>query len=862
MNARWLWLGLVLPCLAQVAPEPARRINLLTVMLGIQAMGDPLMVQQRGEATWLPLGELARQLYLALSVDGVRGRVEGFVIEEKNPFLLDLPTGTVQAEGRSHALPRSAVFFEGEECYVELKALEAWLPLRLRLVEGAAALEVQPLRLLPIQSRWARLKDARTSSAQGPVRVAYDPQAHPYAPLAAPFLDQTLSWSGASVGGRIQGQSGATSFLTADLLWTEARGVLHTDFSKAGTLFRGSLGRRDPEGELLGPLGAKEVALGHLDLPGIEFLSRTGSGKGVLVSNFELNQAQFFDSKSFSGELPQDWDLQLFHNGRLVGFQLSRADGRYAFPEVPLDPGANTFLLVFHGPLGQRREEGLSILADPGSGSAGVLRYRVSHDRPDKGGPSRGQATFEWGVNRHLAPFASVVEQPGAGGSGWLSQVGARGQVAGTGYQVGLSRSAAGGTLAEASFKGRWSRVNWNLRHLEGRSFESEVLRSDRGFLLRRTQLNLQGTAPLWGEEPSHLRLDMKRDRFASGQAETQVALKTGDRIQGLFLTQALQYADLAGVRTLGGEALFRKHLHTWMLQGQVGYSLRPDRRLEGLGLALDSLWAGTTQVQFAVNHLRAGGQLSLSAGLHSTWGALEVGMNAQWSRQNGGSASFQVRTSLGRDPGARRWCQDPKPAAREGSAAVRVFLDTNGNGAMDPGEKPLEGVGFLVNGVPHAQRTDSGGRALLLHLPSQRDVDLGLNVNDLEDPSHRPLRAGLRFIPRPGQPLRVDFPVMVLGEVGGYLRQRGPEGVRPLAAVTLELVDAAGRIVQRQSTGFDGFFVFPNLAPGVYTLQVPAPWLNRRRLVQAKPVQVRIEPGGGPGGNLALDLVPEAPQT
>ena len=53
-------------------------------------------------------------------------------------------------------------------------------------------------------------------------------------------------------------------------------------------------------------------------------------------------------------------------------------DGRYAFPDVPLDPGSNEFLLVFHGPLGQRREERLSVLSEPGLGSGGFLRYRTT----------------------------------------------------------------------------------------------------------------------------------------------------------------------------------------------------------------------------------------------------------------------------------------------------------------------------------------------------------------------------------------------------------------------------------------------------------------------------------------------------
>ena len=86
----------------QGKPAEPRKISILTVQVGIQAMGDPLLVQQQGDATWIPLGELARQLYLAITVDPVAGLAEGFVIEEKNRFKLDLKQRTVQALSLIH----------------------------------------------------------------------------------------------------------------------------------------------------------------------------------------------------------------------------------------------------------------------------------------------------------------------------------------------------------------------------------------------------------------------------------------------------------------------------------------------------------------------------------------------------------------------------------------------------------------------------------------------------------------------------------------------------------------------------------------------------------------------------------------
>ena len=843
--------------LGQSPSAEPRKISILTVQVGIQAMGDPLLVQQRGDKTWVPLAELSRQLYLAITVDPVAGTAEGFVIEEKNTFRLDLKQHTVKAEGRTFTFDADTVFFEGEECYVELRSLAAWLPLLTKLNADSATLEVRPMRLLPVQARWKREKDSNLSSGHGPVRIAYDPQAHPYAPIAAPFVDQSLSWAAAEKNGSTHATGSATTFMSADLLWSQASAYMSTDFTGQGTLLRGSLARRDPDGKLLGPLGAREVVAGRLDVQGVEYVTKSTTGNGVLLSNFALNQDQYFDRKTLQGELPLDWDVQLFHNGILKGYQTSRTDGRFTFADVPLDPGSNDFLLVFHGPLGQRREETLSVLSEPGLGSGQFLRYRLSYDHPDSKGPSRSQATFDWGVDRSFVPFLSLAELPINGASKIYTQTGARGQVSGVGYQADWSHDTQGGDLYEASLKGKWDRMAWNLRHLEGRSFSSEVLQTDRGFLQSRTQGSLSGGLQTWGEGLSNVRLDLKQDSFTSGLTERQISLKEGHSYQGLYLTNGLILQEYAGLRSLGGELIGRKMLPGWMVQGQAGYTLSPKATLDTLAVSLDSLWTGNHQMQLALSQSLANHQLRVNAGLRSTLRGLDLGASIGWVRQGGWTVGLQVRTSFGQDPSTKKWHEDSRPVAASGSAAVLVFIDTNGNGIMDGEEKPVEGVSVLVDGVPQDTKTDATGHALIMHLPVNRPVDLGLNINDLEDPSLQPVRKGFRFVPRPGLPIQGVFPVVAFGEAAGTLRLQGPGGPRPMAGVTLELVDAQGRVIQRQVSSFDGYFDFADVPPGSYQLVVPATWLAKRQLRLVKPIPVQIDPTGSQRLGLSVELVP-----
>lgn len=128
----------------------------------------------------------------------------------------------------------------------------------------------------------------------------------------------------------------------------------------------------------------------------------------------------------------------------------------------------------------------------------------------------------------------------------------------------------------------------------------------------------------------------------------------------------------------------------------------------------------------------------------------------------------------------------------------VLVFVDRNGNGILDPGERPLAGVGFLVDGVLHSVRTDATGSAFLMHLPSHREVDLALKTNDLEDPGFSPVRKGLRFTPRVGLPLQAAFSVIIFDEATGTVRLGNSEELKALSGVSLKRVDGQERMVQR----------------------------------------------------------------
>ena len=143
--ASWKALQLVIPALAAVtlcagglpAETTTRLVEMRTNRLEEDVLLFALRLDQASlsstfpgfavrDGVLVPLGELCRLLDLAIQVDPNRGRAEGFFIEEKRLFSLDVLAGTVAIEGRSQAFDRSRVELHTDDIYVDTRLIAVW----------------------------------------------------------------------------------------------------------------------------------------------------------------------------------------------------------------------------------------------------------------------------------------------------------------------------------------------------------------------------------------------------------------------------------------------------------------------------------------------------------------------------------------------------------------------------------------------------------------------------------------------------------------------------------------------------------------------------------------------------------------
>jgi hypothetical protein len=841
------------PTAAAAKPSPKTEANLilLEVRLRDQLLSDGVTAYEIGRRVFLPLGEMARLLTLAVRVTE-EGRASGYILREDRNFSLDVPEGAVHAGGKREELDRSRVKVEAEDIYVDSQLLARWLPVDLDVDMPSLSLKVRPREPLPLEERLARRQRGNLPGNQGArTDPGYPRLAAPYRMAGVPFVDQTFgvttSGNGASsAGGRRRTDTSYTAYLTTDLLGMEAALYANRNSVDRSTALRLTLGRNDPAAGLLGPLHARTALFGSVAVPGVANISpSSATGNGVAVSNRPLNQPTSFDRHTLQGDLPPGWDVELYYNEALVGFQQSRPDGKYIFPDQPLAYGPNDFRLVFHGPLGQLRVERQSFLLEEAAVPRGEVFYDVAAHRDQYGRP-RALAQFEWGLSDYLNATGGWQRVPLADGSEQgYANLGLRGYLSSFILSGDVARADDGGRLAQLALKTRVGNIALSASRARLDGFTSAFFAPTSDPVRTRDDLRAEGVVAPGGSMFFPLALDVKRDILASQKENVSAEGRISAYHDGTAVSNALRWQSLGGARVADGQLQVSRRVAGIGLTGQLQYQIKPLRELGSAVVSADSYLADGYLVNLGLARVFATRETRLSGALNKSLGSFGLGVNGFYSTRHEYGAGVQFFMAMGLEPRNARVMTEAQPMANTGSASIRVFLDKNLNGRMDEGDEPIKGVGFTVNGGNHLARTDADGIAYLSRLPPHQNVDLALDPSTLEDPQWQPQLKGVRIVPRPGTINQVDFAVAITGEIDGttYYLSKGKS--RPIGDLRLELVDAGRKVVASMGSSSDGYYVITGVLPGEYLLRVAPDQLKRLGLSDTGMHMIKIGPDG-----------------
>ncbi|MDB5791888.1 MAG: hypothetical protein JWQ80_1912 [Massilia sp.] len=819
---------------------------LLEVRLGSLVLSEAVTAYGLGRDVYLPLGEMARLLTLAIRVTPEEGRATGYILSEQRNFSLDVAGRAVDIGGRREALDPAQVRLEPDEIYVASHLLARWLPVDLDLDMSSLALKVRPREQLPLQARLKRSERTRLPGMPGGDRdPGYPRLATPYRLADVPFIDQTLGFAFDQRGASRTTEASWSAYLTTDLLGMEAALYASRNRHQPSPALRLTLGRHDPDARLLGPLGARSALFGSVPVPGVANISASSpTGDGIALSNRPLDQPTSFDRHTLQGDLPPGWDVELYYNEALVDVQQSGPDGKYSFADQPLAYGPNEFRLVFHGPLGQSRVERRSFLLEQSALPRGAWFYDVAaHQGRD--GRQRALAQFEWGAGEHLNLSAGWQRLPLFDATRSYANLGLRSYWRNVILIADAVQADDGGKLARLGLKTRVGKVALAASRARLDGFASEFFTPTRDPVRTRDELRAEGVLAFGDASFFPLSLQLRRDVLASGAEQREVQARLSAYRNGTALSNALRWQALGGARRADGALQVSRRLAGIGLGGQLQYTLAPEALLGSAAVSADWTLARGYLLNLGLTRLFQDRELRATGSLNKRVGSFGLGVNGFYSSRRDFGVGVQLFMAMGLEPRSRRLLTEAQPLAGMGAASVRVFLDKNLNGAMDAGEEAIKGAGLSVNGANHGVRTDADGLAWLARLPASRHIDIGLDPDTLEDPQWQPRAKGVRIVPRPGKVSQVEFAVSLTGEVDGttYLFSKGTR--RPVGNLQLELVDAAHKVVASMTSAADGYYVLTGIFPGDYLLRIAPGQLKRLGLQETGMHSITIGPDG-----------------
>jgi hypothetical protein len=858
----------------------------LTLSDGLAAYGAP-------QDPLLPVGELSRLLDLNLTVTPAEGRIVGLIGEAQRSLTIDLNSGAALLNGGRVQLAPEDVAVTGVDIYLRASALQRILPVKIEVDVGALELRLTALEKLPVQSRLDRLALMRSLHPDQQAEEEALRIASPYRLFSPPAID-TILQTGSSVSGP-RFSHGYDVRIAGDVLYTDFQGYVGSDQNGNLANVRALLERRDAGGNLLGPLHATAASGGDVFTPALAIGPRSMGGRGFAVTTAPLEQTSVFNHIDLRGELPVGYDVQLYVNDILRSGQRTPVQGRYEFLNVPLARGVNVVRIVLNGPTGQRIEQTRIINVGGGQLAKGKLTFEMGVAQQETPlfptpalGPGTGQQVSAGaGALRATAQMAygltegatiiggAAVYAPSSTQERILLTSGLRASVFGAALQLDVAGDNRRGEALSIGLAGQpfgFATLGRYVAYRNGFVDETvgvgTVLKPQTSHAEVSIDLNVRPFRDLLVP----VQLQATRDDFLDRSSTATAGFRGSGTLANILVSGGVDLQDSRAPATrvspafdtfgaIGNLSASTFYALKWQVRSSLDFNISPNPRLRGLGLTVDRALSDVTALHLGYGRSFADGSNTLQAGaiFHTRYGDLSLAgdytaPNRVW--QLGLTFAF----GLVFDPGPHRYVMTHPGPAAGGSVAFQAFVDSNGDGVYDAGEKPVPRVS--VDGGEHKGVTGPDGRVFVTGLGSAPTGRLQVGLDDIDDPYVQSPPKTVLIAPRPGQVVSVPYPLVSSSEIIVHLVVRRDQGMVGLSALRVRLAPKAGQALET-STEYDGSANFETLRPGTYELQLDAEQAERLHMRLAQRVLLTVPAAGGPLPDLTAEVVfvsPAAP--
>lgn len=836
---------------------PEGEVLLFQIRLGKKMKLDvPLMGKIKNRHVVLSFRDFVTALEFPIDFDPVTGNANGWYIRQNKTFKLDFANRTVQSDQGAFNLP-AETSLEDDDLFFTPAQIEAWFDIELKADPAALDLYVASAMPLPIEERFARRNLKLQDNRQGPPTLPTAPENRQAVDF--PFIDvatnsnYTRPGNGAPATNRHTASIRTTGDLAYGTLTTQSQ------LEKEDRLrsFRANYKRQSLEPELLGPLNARRYELGDLTTVRMP-IGSSAQEQGVRVTNIHPVRNFIQPSTDITGTTFSGWDVELYRDNQLLSFQSVGDDGIYNFTDVSLFGSNNNFRVVAYGPQGEIQEEVLYIPVDSQRLAQGGSAYDVSLTRqniqtynkvdsrdPDKG-TVRFNALYEQPVGKNTALSAGVETRQRDGDQRSTVHTGISTTLAGALLNLNTAVDNEGETAAELV-----ARRDFNRHRLRNElEIYSDRYGVDQSTIDRET---LQNAFSIEGPVPFAKHLNPYYN-FTANYTETSgndkfIGTNAGVNANwhGIGFSQNFDYRKNMLAVGPTEDSLHSLTSAIGLFHGNqvrllTDYEIKPESNLDRVALGIQR--RVTPQVEVGADLERRIDPDLTTASTYVNWdtGYGRLSPAISYNSDNDVVATLNTRFGIAREPLSGKVRMYDTPVASNGGVSAFVFLDKDGDGIFNNED---EGLPDIVVAAPQnggREITDEHGYAFLKRMQPYRLTDVMVDRSTLQDPAWISGFEGASIIPREGYAESLQFPIHMSGELDGTVYALDENGTKlPLRSVTLTLYNVANGKTIDTVTESDGFYLFSQIPPGTYYLNVNAGSLRKNDVLQPLPQTIVI---------------------
>ena len=832
----------------------------------IHAYSGPVVINSALEAFYqddrlfLPVSYFEQDIEVPITYDKEKHALTGWLENTSNTVWVDFDKNTGRVgKNMFDFAPDDYLYYE-DELYLDITLIDKILNTLSTFDFSGQSLQVTSAGNLPFDAALSRLQKQKRFD-----QVAQEKEAarlrllnkDVYTQsdwLQAPFIDLSARYSLAksknSPTSKNFSYSVNASFLTGGFDSEFNAFASSTDDTPLMTL---KTAREDETGHILGLF--KHLEMG--DTYGYSNAENTANVAGIGIKmSTESSLSPDNKTYTFRDALPLGWQVELYRNEELLGYQNQSDDGYFEFADIPLLLGKNKFKLIFYGPQGQTKEKEEIIffngnLLNRGKGRLRLdyinkNRYLIETRDPPRSTSTGHNALIEagYGLTDFLTvnvsamtdslelyeqwPPRAVYRKDKQYVGGNLSLF-AYGIFSSIGTVIDFDKSVA--TLDYYAQTSWW---DWDITFEHLHYGEAVLARN----LFRNTTMD---TETLFRLNKNLSLFDVLTIPLSYSfryftvlhDSETQAehAVSVSQTLPyNIYLNAQYQYYNYYG--NIPSEQMIltaNRIAGPWTLRGGATYNFTYDRLYNTEFTAHYSLSSrmklGARYAYQSRNLLEHRYESVYSANLSYLTKYGFISLEGGTSNWHNSYAFIGYNVSFVPDWTNHHLYATGSKVQGTGALSTFAYMDTNGNGTFDKGEERLPKADFTTTprvSVYDSHKRTSAGDVMLTHLPAYRDVDVEVDISQIDDTLSLLNTVGTRSIKlRPAQIMYLSFPIVVTGDIEGTVYLQDESGRRKPFKGALVNLYKDGVLVNNKVSEFDGYYSFPGIPLGTYEIRL-----------------------------------------